>query len=369
MTDTTVASNAQAFELRRNPSPLSATDRDAALADLRFGTQFTDHMARMQWVNGEGWGDRRVEPYGPLQLDPAAAVLHYAQEIFEGLKAYRWADGSVHLFRPQANAERFTKSAHRLALPELPVEDFLGSIEALVAVDEAWVPGSEESSLYLRPFMFASEAFLGVRPAHVIDYLLIASPVGPYFPGGIKPVSIWVAQGFHRAGPGGTGDAKCGGNYAASLLPQQQAIKAGCQQVLFLDAKEGRFLEELGGMNVFVVRRDGTIETPRLTGTILEGITRSSVIQQLEDDGRKVIEKDITLEEVRTGVESGDIAEVFACGTAAVVTPVGRLASPEFDVTINGGIAGEVTMGIRQRLTDIQYGRDEDTYGWMRRIA
>ncbi|WP_297081975.1 branched-chain amino acid aminotransferase [uncultured Demequina sp.] len=368
MTDT-IASNAAAFDVRPNPSPTPEADRTAALADLKFGTQFTDHMARMQWRKDEGWGDRRVEAYGPLQLDPAAAVLHYAQEIFEGLKAYRWEDGSVHLFRPEANAARFNKSAHRLALPELAVEDFIGSIEALVTADEAWVPGTEESSLYLRPYMFASEAFLGVRPAHVIDYLLIASPVGPYFPGGVKPVSIWVAQGFHRAGPGGTGDAKCGGNYAASLLPQQQAAAHGCQQVLFLDAREGRFLEELGGMNVFVVRRDGTIETPRLTGTILEGITRFSVIQQLEDDGRKVVEKDITLAEVRDGVESGDIAEVFACGTAAVVTPVGRLASPEFDLTINDGVAGEVTMGIRQRLTDIQYGRDEDTYGWMRRIA
>ncbi|MDN4481233.1 branched-chain amino acid aminotransferase [Demequina muriae] len=377
MTDTTasaaqssvVASNAAAFEVRPSANPLPAIQRDAALADLKFGTQFTDHMARMQWRKDEGWGDRRVEAYGPLQLDPAAAVLHYAQEIFEGLKAFKWADGSVHLFRPEANAERFNRSAHRLALPQLPVEDFVGSLEALIAADVAWVPGVEESSLYLRPFMFASEAFLGVRPAHVIDYLLIASPVGPYFPGGVKPVSIWVAQGFHRAGPGGTGDAKCGGNYAASLLPQQQAAEHGCQQVLFLDAKNDRYLEELGGMNVFVVRRDGTIETPRLTGTILEGITRSSVIQQLEDDGRKVIEKDITLDEVRAGVEDGDIAEVFACGTAAVVTPVGRLASPTFDVQINGGEAGQVTMGIRQRLTDIQYGRDEDTYGWMRRVA
>lgn len=362
-------SNAAAFDVRPSTNPLPVADRDAALADLKFGTQFTDHMARMQWRKDEGWADRRVEAYGPLQLDPAAAVLHYAQEIFEGLKAYRWADGSVHLFRPEANAERFNKSAHRLALPQLPVEDFIGSLEALITVDEAWVPGVEESSLYLRPYMFASEAFLGVRPAHIIDYLLIASPVGPYFTGGVKPVSIWVAQGFHRAGPGGTGDAKCGGNYAASLLPQQQAAEHGCQQVLFLDAKDDRYLEELGGMNVFVVRRDGSIETPRLTGTILEGITRSSVIQQLQDDGRKVIEKNITLDEVRKGVEDGDIAEVFACGTAAVITPVGRLASPSFDVTVGGGEAGPVTMGIRQRLTDIQYGRDEDTYGWMRRVA
>ncbi|MFV0632803.1 branched-chain amino acid aminotransferase [Demequina sp.] len=372
MTETTASApttNAAAFEVRPNVNALSDDARAAALADLKFGTQFSDHMARAQWRQGEGWSDHRVEAYGPLQLDPAAAVLHYAQEIFEGLKAYRWADGSIQLFRPEANAERFNKSAHRLALPQIPVEDFIGSIEALVAVDRAWVPDVEESSLYLRPFMFASEAFLGVRPAHVIDYLLIASPVGAYFPGGIKPVSIWVAQGYHRAGPGGTGDAKCGGNYAASLLPQQQAYENGCQQVLFLDARESRYLEELGGMNLYVVRSDGTIETPRLTGTILEGITRYSVNQLLDDDGLKVIEKDITLDEVRDGIESGDIAEVFACGTAAVITPVGRLASPTFDVTVGDGEPGEVTMRIRKRLTDIQYGRAEDVHGWMRRIG
>ncbi|PKQ26259.1 MAG: branched chain amino acid aminotransferase [Actinobacteria bacterium HGW-Actinobacteria-4] len=361
-------SSAASFDVRPNPSAKTDAERAELVRELAFGKVFTDHMARMQWREGEGWSDRRVEAYGPLQLDPAAAVLHYAQEIFEGLKAYKHADGSVWLFRPEANAERFNRSAVRLALPELPVEDFIGSIEALIATDAAWVPGVEESSLYLRPFMFASEAFLGVRPAHVIDYLLIASPVGPYFAGGIKPVSIWVAQGFHRAGPGGTGAAKCGGNYAASLLPQQQAYANGCQQVLFLDAKDDRFLEELGGMNVFVVRRDGTVETPRLTGTILEGITRDAVMTILEDDNRKVIEKDITLDEVRSGIESGDIVEVFACGTAAVVTPVGRLASPDFDVTINGGEAGDITMGIRQKLTDIQYGRAEDAYGWMRQV-
>ncbi|MDE0572695.1 branched-chain amino acid aminotransferase [Demequina sp. B12] len=369
MTDTATTSNAGAFEVRPNPAPTSAAARAEALADLRFGVQFTDHMARMQWRKDEGWNDRRVEAYAPLQLDPAAAVLHYAQEIFEGLKVYRWEDGSLHLFRPVANAERFNRSARRLAMPELPVEDFLGSIEALVAVDGEWVPGSEESSLYLRPFMFASEAFLGVRPAHVMDYLLIASPVGPYFPGGVKPVSIWVATDYHRAGPGGTGAAKCGGNYAASLLPQQEAYAHGCQQVMFLDAREGKFLEELGGMNLFVVRADGTIETPRLTGTILEGITRSSVIQLLEDDGKKVVERDITLAEITAGIDSGDIAEIFACGTAAVVTPVGRLASESFDVTVGTGDAGSVTMAIRERLTDVQYGRADDVYGWMHRVG
>ncbi|GMA34540.1 hypothetical protein GCM10025876_07440 [Demequina litorisediminis] len=245
VTDTAAPSTAGAFEVRPNASALSVQARDAALADLAFGVQFTDHMARMQFRDGQ-WHDRRVEAYGPLQMDPASAVLHYAQEIFEGLKAYRWADGSIHLFRPEANAERFRKSAYRLALPDLAVEDFIGAIEALIETDHAWVPGVEESSLYLRPFMFASEAFLGVRPAAVVDFLVIASPVGAYFLGGVKPVSIWVAQGFHRAGPGGTGDAKCGGNYAASLLPQQQAYANGCQQVLFLDAKDDRYLEEPG---------------------------------------------------------------------------------------------------------------------------
>lgn len=362
-------SSVEAFEVRENPAPAAVAQREAALANLNFGTQFTDHMARAQWRTGTGWIDRRVEAYGPLSLDPAAAVLHYAQEIFEGLKAYRWADGSVWAFRPEANAARFNKSAKRLALPQFQVDDFIGSIEALVRTDIEWVPGVEESSLYLRPFMFASEAFLGVRPAHIIEYLLIASPVGAYFPGGVKPVSIWVAQGYHRAGPGGTGDAKCGGNYAASLLPQQQAYDNGCQQVLFLDAREDKYLDELGGMNVFVVRADGSVETPRLTGNILEGITRSSVIRQLEESGRKVLEKDITLDEVRAGIESGDVVEVFACGTAAVVTPIGRLASPDFDVNINGGEAGDVTLAIRKSLTDIQYGRAADTYGWMRRVA
>jgi len=362
-------STVEAFEVRANPAPLSAVEREAALANLNFGTQFTDHMSRAQWRPGTGWLNRRVEAYGPLSLDPAAAVLHYGQEIFEGLKAYRWADGSVWLFRPEANAARFNKSAIRLALPQLNVDDFLGSIEALVRTDVEWVPSGEESSLYLRPFMFASEAFLGVRPGAVVDYLVIASPVGAYFPGGIIPVSIWVAQGYHRAGPGGTGDAKCGGNYAASLLPQMQAYENGCQQVLFLDAKEEKYLDELGGMNVFVVRADGSVETPRLNGNILEGITRSSVITQLEDGGRKVLEKDITLDEIRAGVDSGDIVEVFACGTAAAVTPVGRLASPDFDLTINGGVAGEVTLAIRKSLTDIQYGRAADPYGWMRRVA
>ena len=364
-----VASNLEAFRVEPHPAPASDAVRAAALAQLSFGTQFTDHMVRVSWNPNDGWHNHRVEPYGPLTLDPAAAVLHYGQEVFEGLKAYRWEDGSVWAFRPHANAQRMQRSAWRLALPELPVEDFMGSIEALVRADAAWVPGTEESSLYLRPFMYAHEAFLGVRPARHIEYLVIASPVGPYFAGGVKPVSIWIEKDFHRAGPGGTGAAKCGGNYAASLMPQVNAYAKGYEQVLYLDAKTGTMLEELGGMNVFLVMRDGTVVTPVSNGNILEGITRSSVLELLAEDHVTVVERDITLAEVRAGLESGEIAEVFACGTAAVVTPIGKFGSDEFELTVGDGTPGEVTMGIRTRLTDIQCGRAADAHGWMRRLV
>ncbi|WP_062307965.1 branched-chain amino acid aminotransferase [Demequina subtropica] len=368
MTDTAASSTAEAFRVVRNPSPATDAERAERLRDLAFGLQFTDHMAHMTWTAAEGWGDRRVEPYGPLPMDPAASVLHYAQEVFEGLKAYRWADGSVHLFRPIANAERLNRSAWRMALPELPVEDFMESIHALVEIDQAWVPDAPETSLYLRPFLIGTDVFLGLRAPKRVDYLLIASPSGPYFKGGVKPVSIWVERDYHRAGPGGTGAAKCGGNYAASLRPQMAAIERGFDQVLYLDAATGSVLEELGGMNVFAVHKDGTVLTPIINGNILEGVTRSSIIQLVEDQDLKVVERDITLAELRQGIEDGDITEVFACGTAAIVTPVGRMASTDFDVTVGDGEPGEVTLAVRQRLTDIQYGRAEDTYGWMTRV-
>lgn len=369
MSTTASETTAASFERRLVAEPRSAEERAGLIAEPSFGVVFTDHMARMTWTAEGGWGDRRVQAYGPLQLDPAAAVLHYGQEIFEGLKAYRHADGSVWTFRPEANAARFAASARRLALPPLPEADFLGSIEALVQVDGAWVPGAEETSLYLRPFMFASEAFLGVRPSRTVDYLLIASPVGPYFSGGVRPVSIWVAEDYHRAGPGGTGAAKCGGNYAASLLPQQEAYAQGCDQVCFLDAATNTLLEELGGMNVMIVRRDGSVVTPALTGTILEGVTRSSILTLLRAGGHEVVERDIPLAEVLDGLRSGEITEAFACGTAAVVTPIGRLAGEGFDLPVNGGATGTVTAAIRHQLTSIQYGRAEDRHGWLRRIA
>jgi branched-chain amino acid aminotransferase len=363
------ASTVEQFDVRRSDRPRSDAEREQLLQSPTFGTAFTDHMARVTWTADAGWQDRRVEAYGPLALDPAAAVLHYGQEVFEGLKAYRHSDGTVWTFRPQANGARMAASARRLALPELPVEDFLGSIEALVRTDAAWVPSGEETSLYLRPFLFASETFLGVRPSREVEYVVIASPVGPYFASGVKPVSIWVVRDYHRAGPGGTGSAKCGGNYAASLLPQQQAHAQGCEQVCFLDSTTNSLLEELGGMNLFVVGADGAVSTPELTGSILEGVTRSSIITLLRESGHEVHERPIPLAELRAGLEDGSVAEVFACGTAAVVTPIGRLASDDFDLTVGDGSTGEVTAAVRRELTDIQYGRAEDRHGWLRRLV
>jgi branched-chain amino acid aminotransferase len=357
------------FELRPSDSPRTAAERSAVMESLTFGTVFTDHMSRITWTADGGWSDRRVEKHAPLLLNPAAAVLHYGQEVFEGLKAYKHADGSVWTFRPEANAARFASSARRLALPEVPAADFLGSIEALVRADVDWVPSGEETSLYLRPFMYASETFLGVRPAREVEYLVIASPVGPYFSSGVKPVSIWVVQDYHRAGPGGTGFAKCGGNYAASLLPQQQAYERGCEQVCFLDATTNTELEELGGMNVFVVRADGSVSTPPPNGSILEGVTRSSVLTLLGEAGRTVTERPIPLAELTAGLRDGSVSEVFACGTAAVVTPIGRLASEDFDLTVGSGETGQVTAAVRRQLTDIQYGRAQDSHGWLHRLV
>lgn len=337
------------------------------LADPGFGLHFTDHMFTVEWTPEKGWHDARITPYGPLVLDPATAVLHYAQETFEGMKAYRHDDGSVHLFRPEANAERMIRSSRRLALPELPVEDFIAATEALVKVDERWVPqGEGEKSLYLRPFMFASETFLGVRPSQHVTFMVIASPAGSYFKGGLKPVSLWLTEEYTRAARGGMGAAKTGGNYASSLVAQQEAASHGCDQVVFLDAKEGRYVEELGGMNMYYVFRDGSIVTPATEGTILEGITRSSIIEIARGLGHEVTERRFDIDEWRKGVESGDIVEIFACGTAAVVSPVGTLHSAAG--TVPAPESTELTMKIRQALVDVQFGRAEDTHGWLRRV-
>lgn len=357
------------FVVVPSSSPRTSLQRRAVLDELSFGSDFTDHMARATWTAEAGWGSHRVTAFGPLQLSPAAAVFHYAQEVFEGLKAYRHDDGSIWAFRPEANARRFNVSARRLAMPELPEGDFLASISTLVETDLEWVPDSEGASLYLRPYMIATEPFLGVRPSRLYEYLVIASPVGPYFVKGFEPVSIWVVEGFHRAGPGGTGAAKFGGNYAASLRPQQEAIDKGFDQVCFLDAGSETYLEELGGMNVFAVDADGATHTPRLTGSILEGVTRSSIIELLRAEGRVVHERDIPVRELLDDLRNGTVREVFACGTAAVITPIGRLAGEGFDVTVANGEAGPVTRELYQRLTDIQFGRAEDPQGWLTRLA
>ncbi|MGO1511103.1 MAG: branched-chain amino acid aminotransferase [Actinomycetaceae bacterium] len=352
----------------RNPHPAGDAAYAEIMGDLSFGTAFTDHMVRATWTHDDGWGPLRLEPYGPLQLSPAASVLHYGQEVFEGLKAYRWADGSVRTFRPGFNAARLAHSARRLALPELPAQDVIASLAGLVAADDRWVPGDEGASLYLRPFMFSSEPFLGVRAGRQVEYLLIASPVGPYFVHGFEPVGIWVSSTYHRAGAGGMGDTKTGGNYAASLLPQAEAYEKGFEQVLFLDSSTNTYVDELGGMNLVVVDADGTVRTPGLTGTILQGGTRDSLLTLLAEGGREVREEPIALVDLLADIRSGAVAEIFACGTAAVVTPIGRLAGEDFDVTVGDGSPGPVTRALHAELTDIQYGRGADDHEWMYRL-
>src|SRR5438309_4760720 len=314
------------FSVEPHPAPATAERVAEVLAAPGFGRVFTDHMATARWTPERGWHDAKVQPYGPLSLDPATHVFHYSQTIFEGFKAYLQPDGSIATFRPHANGERFNRSAQRMALPSLPVDDFVAAADLLVRTDSRWVPSEPGTSLYLRPLMMATEVGLGVRPASDVTFLVIASPAASYFAGGAKPVSIWVSEAYSRAAPGGTGAAKTGGNYASSLIAQQEAIANGCDQVLFLDAVERRWLEELGGMNVWVVLDDGTLVTPELSGSILEGVTRDTIITLLRDLGREVEERRIDIDEVRKGVDNGRVTEIFACGTAAVVSSIGRLA-------------------------------------------
>lgn len=348
---------------------LPAADRDAILENPGFGDHFTDHMVSITWTKDAGWHDARVMPYGPIAMDPASSVLHYGQEIFEGLKAYRRADGSIVTFRPEENARRLNESATRLALPQIPVELFVEATKQLVAIDAEWVPSGADQSLYIRPFMIADESFLGVRAAQRARFMVIASPAGPYFSGGVKPVSIWLSQDFARAGHGGTGAAKCGGNYAASLLPQNVAAENGCQQVLFTDADNPDVIDELGGMNLFLVRGDNTLVTPALNGNILPGITRKSLIQLAQDRGYAVEERAVTVTEWREGVADGSIVEAFACGTAAVITPIGQLKSPDFTIDFGDRAPGEFTLSLREELTGIQYGSREDRHGWLEEIT
>ena len=361
------------MQISTTPSSSPVSDERLAeiLANPGFGNHFTDHMLTVEWTPADGWHAARIEPYAPLSIDPAAAVLHYAQETFEGMKAYRHADGSIWSFRPEENAKRMVRSSQRLALPELPVEDFVACVDALVEADRRWVPeGGGEKSLYVRPFMFASEVFLGVRPAQHVTFMVIASPAGAYFKGGVKPVTLWLTEEYTRAGRGGMGAAKTGGNYASSLVAQQEAIAQGCDQVVFLDAQEGEYVEELGGMNLYFVHRDGRVVTPE-TGTILEGITRASIIELLGKMGHQVEERRFSIQEWKDGVTSGEITEIFACGTAAVVTPVGELKWDGGSAPAAPAVEADDALWtrVRSQLVDVQFGRAEDSFGWMHRIC
>jgi branched-chain amino acid aminotransferase len=361
-----------AIAVQRNPSPRSVEERAAILAAPGFGQHFTDHMVRIDWSAAAGWGEGAVLPYSALTVDPATMALHYAQLIFEGLKAYRQPDGSIATFRPDANAARFQRSARRMAMPELPEELFVESIRALVDVDRDWVPTGGEESLYLRPFMFSSEVGLGVRPANAFVYLLIASPAGSYFPSGVKPVTVWLSTEYTRAAQGGTGEAKFAGNYAASLAAQAQAAAEGCDQVVWLDAVEHRWVEEMGGMNLCFVYGSGAsarIVTPALTGTLLPGVTRDSLLTMAHDLGYGAEEGKVSTDDWQRGNASGELTEVFACGTAAVITPVGHVKSAAGDWTVGDGRPGPITMQLRKALLALQTGRAADPHGWMHRLT
>lgn len=357
------------FVRTRTAHPATETAREAVLANPGFGKYYSDHMVAIDWDVEHDWHGARVTPYAPLTLDPASLVLHYAQVVFEGLKAYRHADGSIWTFRPEVNALRFSHSAERLGLPELPPELFVQSLIEFVQADHQWVPNAVESSLYLRPFMIANENSLSVRGADKVAYYVIGSPAGPYFSSGITPVPIWVSTQRTRAARGGTGYAKCAGNYAGSLAPLKDARKNGCPQVLFLDSEHGQYLEELGGMNIFIVQKDGSLITPALSDSILPGVTRASIIELARSEGRTVHERPISLTEVRDGLVSKQITELFACGTAALIFPISALKSEEFSYGNDSTVAGPVTLTLRQQLLDIQYGRTADTRNWMLRLA
>jgi branched-chain amino acid aminotransferase len=356
------------FHVQPSGGMVDAESRAASLADPGFGRVFTDHMVSARWTPDEGWHDARLTAYAPLVLDPASAVLHYSQSVFEGLKAYREPDGGVALFRPDKNAERMAASSRRLALPELPVDDFIAACDLLVRTDAAWVPEGESASLYLRPLVIADEVGLMVRPSDSVRFLLIASPAGRYFTGPLRPISLWLTQEYVRAAVGGTGAAKCGGNYAASLVAQREAMNNDCDQVVFVDAVEHRWIDELAGSNIVFVLDDGTLVTPELSGAILPGITRDSVLTLARDAGRRVEERPVSVDEWRDGVASGRIAEVFACGTAAVITPIGTLKWPGGSATAGDGTPGKVTTELREQLIDLQYGRADDPHGWRRRV-
>jgi branched-chain amino acid aminotransferase len=361
------------IELEPTGRPTPAAERGAQMAEPGFGRVFTDHMVTARWTRDAGWHDARLRPYAPLQLDPATAVLHYGQAIFEGLKAYRQADGSIATFRPEANAARFAASARRMAMPELPEQLFVDALDALVRQDRDWVSTEPEHSLYLRPLMIATDTGLGVNHGSG-EFLLVvlASPVASYFKGGIKPVKVWLSEDYVRAAPGGTGAAKCAGNYAAAFAGQAEATEHGCDQVVWLDAVEHRWVEEMGGMNLFFVYGEGPdarVATPPLSGSLLPGITRDSLLTLARDLGYGSAEERIATDQWRDAVADGTMTESFACGTAAVVTPVGAVDSRRGGWAIGDGEPGPVSMRLRDQLLGVQFGTIPDRHNWIHRVV
>ena len=360
------------FDIQLAKEPLSPEERAKRMQNPGFGKVFTEHMIVIPYNDELGWGRGVLKPYGPIVLDPAASVLHYGQAIFEGFKAYRQPDGHIKTFRPEANAHRFNASARRLAMPEIPVELFVEAADTLITQEQAWVPTAIGESLYLRPLMIATEAALGVKASHEYLFILIASPSGAYFPQGVKPVTVWISENYVRAAPGGTGSAKCAGNYAASLIAQTEAKAEGCDQVVWLDAVHRRYVEEMGGMNIFFVYKEKgetVVVTPVLTGTLLPGITRSSLLEMARTLGFKAEERRISVDEWRDALLEGRMTEAFACGTAAVITPIGTAKSVHGEWKINAGQTGPVAQRLREALLNLQHGVEPDPNGWMHEVC
>ena len=351
-------SNKFSIELTKNPKQKPNPD------DLKFGTVFTDHMFIMDYDPENGWHDGRIVPYGPIALDPASSVFHYGQEMFEGLKAYKTREGRVQLFRPDMNAKRTNSTNERMCIPQIDEELYIDAIKALVAVDKEWIPQKPDTALYVRPFIIATDKYLGVAASSSYKFMIILSPVGPYYESGLAPTKIYVENDFVRSAPGGTGYAKIGGNYAAAMIAEQKAHDMGYDQVLWLDAKEGKYVEEIGTSNAFF-KIDGELYTAPLVGTILPGITRDSMIKVMKDWGYKVNEVRFTIEDVFKAAEEGRLEEVFATGTAAVISPVGELFWNDRHIVINSNEIGELSQKLYDELYGIQTGEIADTRGWI----
>ncbi len=351
-------SNRFSVELTKNPKQKPDPD------SLRFGTVFTDHMFVMDYDPENGWHDGKIVPYGPLALDPATVVFHYGQEMFEGLKAYKTKEGKVQLFRPDMNAKRTNSTNKRMCIPQIDEQVYIDAIKELVAVDKDWIPQKPDTALYIRPFIIGTDKFLGVAASNTYKFIIILSPVGPYYESGLAPTRIYVENEFVRSAPGGTGYAKIGGNYAAAMIAEQKAHDMGYDQVLWLDAKEGKYVEEIGTSNAFF-KIDGELYTAPLEGTILPGITRDSMITVMKDWGYKVNEVRFTIEDVFKASEEGRLEEIFATGTAAVISPVGELYWNDRHIVINNNEIGELSQKLYDELYGIQTGEKADTRGWI----